>query len=450
MTDLGYENFKKGVILFKKATDKKATDELIRMAKENKIHLILHLPFFKGLIGGIELHPTYEIETYGADYRRWYFNPNWSAQQTDRGLRGDMLHSIIHLIFQHVRRKGERFIPIWELATELSADLLSKQTLADLRNKHLLSRLQMDTHDIDYIDSQFHNMSTELIYEELNQEFQNMMKRMKSKSKKNFKEQLQQKGNKAMEQMQSQHQSPCQCSLDEVLEKFQEQIDEKTEKLEKQRYDNKIQEEVRKNRQRGTVPGQIEKLVDLLEEEPKVDWRQMLLYYIQTVVVHDVSWRRLNKAMMANDIFMPAVEKTNIEIIIALDTSGSIGDDEMSEFVVEVSAILNSVANVKMILIDCDASIQHVEIIEYGEAPIWNPSGKKRHGYGGTRFEPVFEWIKQNTISGEIDQPELLIYFTDAEGSYPKSEPEYKTVWVVNNEHYNLDNIPFGEIISYF
>ncbi|MCP6718876.1 MAG: VWA-like domain-containing protein [Patescibacteria group bacterium] len=449
MTDLSYENFKKGVVLFKLATDSKATNELIRMAKENKVHLILHLPFFKGLIGGLELHPTYEIETYGADYRRWYFNPNWSVEQSDRQLRGDMLHSVIHLIFQHVRRKGERFMPIWELATELSADLLSNQTLDDLQKKHLLSRLQMDIHDISYIDSQFHNMSTENIYEELNQQFQKAMGQAQSKMN-TYQEQLQQKGDQAMEQMKGDHQSSCQCSLGEVLDKFQEEVDEDMENLEKQRYENKVQDEVRKNRHRGTVPGQIERLVDLLEEDPKIDWRQMLLYYIQTVVIYDVSWKRLNKAMLANDIYMPAIEKSNLEIVVALDTSGSIGDDEMSEFVVEVSDILNSLANVKMILIDCDAQIQNVEVIEYGEAAIWSPANKRRHGYGGTRFEPVFEWIDQSTIIGELDQPELLIYFTDAEGSYPKTEPEYKTVWIVNNEHYNQDQIPFGEIISYF
>jgi predicted metal-dependent peptidase len=96
-----------------------------------------------------------------------------------------------------------------------------------------------------------------------------------------------------------------------------------------------------------------------------------------------------------------------------------------------------------MILIDCDAAVQQVVVIEEGQsidgsALPWE--GRPFKGRGGTSFVPVFQWVESNN-----EQPDLLIYFTDGYGSFPSDEPGYPTVWVMTTDV----EAPFGDIIRF-
>ena len=60
-------------------------------------------------------------------------------------------------------------------------------------------------------------------------------------------------------------------------------------------------------------------------------------------------------------------------------------------------------------------------------------------GGGGTSFEPVFEWVSERGV-----RPDLLVYFTDAEGAFPKREPDYPVIWLVKGK----EKTPWGERIQ--
>ena len=60
-------------------------------------------------------------------------------------------------------------------------------------------------------------------------------------------------------------------------------------------------------------------------------------------------------------------------------------------------------------------------------------------GGGGTDFRPVFEWVDRQGI-----QPELLLYFTDAEGEFPKEPPPFPVVWLIKGR----ELVPWGERIQ--
>ena len=66
----------------------------------------------------------------------------------------------------------------------------------------------------------------------------------------------------------------------------------------------------------------------------------------------------------------------------------------------------------------------------------------KVHGYGGTDFRPVFEYVKKN-----IPNARLLIYFTDGFGEYPK-KASIETIWVLCKESIEPYKIPFGKVIK--
>ena len=70
---------------------------------------------------------------------------------------------------------------------------------------------------------------------------------------------------------------------------------------------------------------------DLLE--PKVDWRDEMRDFVTSSIKgkDEFTWRKLNKRQLANDILCPSVENETIgELVVSIDTSGSIGQKELN------------------------------------------------------------------------------------------------------------------------
>ena len=113
--------------------------------------------------------------------------------------------------------------------------------------------------------------------------------------------------------------------------------------------------------------------------------------------------------------------------MVVLDTSGSIGNDEMQEFLSEANAIKGQVG-ARITLHACDETLAP-------DGPwVFEPWEELRlpeslQGGGGTRFTPVFDWVAR------LDrQPDLLVYFTDAKGEFPDQEPSYPVLWLVKGK----------------
>ena len=64
---------------------------------------------------------------------------------------------------------------------------------------------------------------------------------------------------------------------------------------------------------------------------------------------------------------------------------------------------------------------------------------RKFKGGGGTSFKPVFEWLEQ-----QDQQPDLVVYFTDAEGEFPKHEPQCPVLWLVKGR----TKVPWGQRVQ--
>jgi predicted metal-dependent peptidase len=64
---------------------------------------------------------------------------------------------------------------------------------------------------------------------------------------------------------------------------------------------------------------------------------------------------------------------------------------------------------------------------------------KALRGGGGTRFTPLFEWIEREQVC-----PDLLVYFTDAQGEFPGAAPPYPVIWLVKGRA----EVPWGERIQ--
>ena len=134
---------------------------------------------------------------------------------------------------------------------------------------------------------------------------------------------------------------------------------------------------------------------------------------------------------------MPRLYSQGVNVIVALDTSGSVTRDELQEFLSEIDA-LKAQVRADVTLHACDDKLDASGPWHYA---MWEAMSLPESilGGGGTDFRPVFEWAAK-----EQRNPDLLVYFTDAEGQFPAEEPSFPVVWLVKGKA----RTPFGTRIQ--
>lgn len=187
--------------------------------------------------------------------------------------------------------------------------------------------------------------------------------------------------------------------------------------------------------QAGKLGDDMARMLDFLLQ-PELPWRNLLAQYMTSIARDDYSYTRPSSRRGDPAIF-PSLRSAQINIIVALDTSGSISDIELTEFVSEIDAI-KSLMRAQITLHTCDSSLNEngpwtFEAWDEFKIP------EKIAGGGGTSFKPVFEWAEQRDMP-----PDLLVYFTDAEGDFPDYEPGFPVIWLIKGKK----KVPFGNRIQ--
>jgi predicted metal-dependent peptidase len=149
-------------------------------------------------------------------------------------------------------------------------------------------------------------------------------------------------------------------------------------------------------------------LQDLLN--PKVNWREVLRDFVKaTCHAKDASsWRRVNRRFLSTGVYMPTLigEKVG-HLVIAIDTSGSIGGAELAEFLSEVKGIAEEVNPEVVDLLYWDSEVAGHETYSSSTASDI-PNSTKPRGGGGTRPSCVSAYLKEKNI-----QPECVVILTD-------------------------------------
>ena len=183
-------------------------------------------------------------------------------------------------------------------------------------------------------------------------------------------------------------------------------------------------------RQAGRLSPSLMRLVDHLLA-PQLPWRALLARYMTSAARDDYSWKQPSRRESA--ALMPRLSSQSVDVIVALDTSGSVREEELRAFLAEIDALKGQV-RAAITLHACDERLDAQGPWHFAA---WEPVRlpESLHGGGGTDFRPLFEWVEQEHL-----RPDLLLYFTDAQGRFPPSEPPYPVVWLVKGKA----GVPFG------
>jgi len=164
-----------------------------------------------------------------------------------------------------------------------------------------------------------------------------------------------------------------------------------------------------RNKIAGTGGGGLDRELEGLLE-PKVNWREVLRDFVKSTcnAKDKSSWRKVNRRFLSTGVYMPTLigEKVG-HLVIAIDTSGSIGGDELTEFLSEVKGIAEEVNPECVDLLYWDSEVAGHETYS-GSTASDIPNSTKPKGGGGTSPSCVSAYLKEKNI-----QPECVIVLTD-------------------------------------
>jgi predicted metal-dependent peptidase len=391
--------------------------------KRARVALILKEPFFGTLAMHLEIMPCpdrkYGIYSAATDGRRLFYSPEWFKKLTDGEIKGVVLHEVLHAALGHCAgRQGSRIHDVWNIAIDYAANAIIHSTMETptgrdiaMPNPHLYAK-------------EYKNKCAEEIYDDL------------------------MKNAVIIEGM---------CTLDQHLDGrgqgqdgdgggggkgTGEGLGKPGESAGQGRLppykpgDNDwpsiLAAAADAARAQGKLPAGMERIVDETLN-PRIPWRQVLAEFIANINKHDYDMRRPNRRHIHNGIYLPSIRGEELTLVIGIDTSGSISDDELAQFIAEVNGIMACIKGWTLHVMGCDAAVHGYEVVQYPETLDFKQVCK---GRGGTSFVPVFDKVAEEGLT-----PACLIYLTDTFGDFPDEEPGYPVLWIINNTE---GKVPWG------
>ena len=183
--------------------------------------------------------------------------------------------------------------------------------------------------------------------------------------------------------------------------------------------------------QAGKLSAELSRLVDRFLQ-PRLPWRALLAQYLSATARNDYSYIRPSSRRGEPAIF-PGMHSEQIDLVVAVDTSGSIRKEEIDYFFAEINAIKGQM-HARVVLLCCDVEMPagFPLIFENWDNFSFDADVK---GGGGTDFRPVFDWVEKQDL-----RPDTLLYFTDGCGTFPDAIPAYPVVWLIKGGQ----SVPFG------
>jgi len=369
-----------------------------------KAKLLVDYPYFGTLASKLELVLNEDIQAFKSDGKKLEYSSMFLENAEVSEIEFALANGAMHTSLAHENRQNSRSGWLWQMATDMAInDMLVENGLTLPEGAQYRVRFKGM-----YAEEIYAELKSDILREEDNLEYEaDDADDMQNSDKKNEEKQ----------ESKEQTQTP-------------EQIEE--EILQEQLFAEEAISLLTSEFQKGEAPSHIERFfrVDFFS---KIDWRDELKSALDRYFKDDYVLIPPNKKFLSQGIYLPSTTSQTFRLVIAVDSSGSVDDKLLSQFLSEVNFLMSLVSHYQIELIVCDEKIHSHKTFYSGESLKCDAKGGS-----GTDFRPVFEFVKN-----EFDDVKLLLYFTDLEGRFPNETPSYDVKWVSPKE----ENIPFGELI---
>ena len=374
--------------------------QIDKKISQAKAKLLVDYPYFGTLASKVELVLNDNLESFKSDgkvleYREEYLN----------GLELNELafifaNSAMHKSLAHDNRKNGRSGWLWQMATDMAInDMLVENGLELPYGAQYRVRFKGM-----YAEEIYAELKSDMIREEDNLEYEA-----------DDADDVEQKNDEEKKKEKPQTKEELQEEILQELLAAEEAI-------------SLLESEFK----HGEAPSFIDRFFKL-DFLGKIDWRDELKSALDRYFKDDYVLIPPNKKFLSQGIYLPSTTSQTFRLVIAVDSSGSVEEELLSEFLSEVNFLMSLVSHYQIELIICDEKIHSHRTFYSGESLEVDIKGGS-----GTNFRPVFEFIER-----EFDDVKLLLYFTDLKGKFPFEEPNYPVKWISPAE----EEVPFGEII---
>lgn len=354
-------------------------------------------PFFAGLLLFADVQPQSGLGTAATDGTRIYYDPAYLGTLTVRQVQGLLMHEVLHCALRHVPRRQLRNPELWNFA----ADVVVNGIVASLAGYELpLGAIRRPT---------LEHFCVEEVYAILERTAVPL---------------------------------PAALILD-LSYSDDSEVGDKTART--NRYGEAEaywQHAVRcaqivaeaSERGRGSIPAQFEREM-AIAETAQIDWKSALWRFL---VRTPCDFGGFDRRFIHSGLYIDDLAGESLIVHLAIDTSASVSDREISQFLAEVQSIVGAYPH-----IDCN--------LYYADADLHGPYKLARHieiptpkGGGGTSFKPFFSAVTERSSSLEGD---ICIYLTDGYGDFPAEEPSCPVMWVLVPGGADDAVFPFGDVL---
>jgi predicted metal-dependent peptidase len=394
-----------------------------------RVGLLLRHPFFGNMATRLRIMSADDwCPTAAVDGRNLYFNTQFFNAMDNKEIEFVIAHEILHCVFDHLGRRDDRDPMIYNIA----ADYIVNNTLVRDRIGNIPKLVKC------FQDFKYDGWTSEEVYEELFSKYDE--------------EELKQIGELLDEHLDWGEDGEG----NEGASEGQEGEDGNGNKTSKKRPSyskddlRKIRDEVKENMLSaaqsagaGNVPAGVQRMIKELTE-PKMNWREIIRMQIQSTIRNDFTFQRPSRKGWHTGVILPGQNfDDTIDICIALDMSGSIGNAQAQDFLGEIKGIMDEFKDYNIKLWCFDTKV-------YNEQDFSADGGDELTEYeimggGGTDFMCNWTYMKENDI-----QPKKFIMFTDGYAWDSWGEEDYcDTIFLIHSHHDKNTQAPFGMTAHY-
>jgi predicted metal-dependent peptidase len=364
-------------------TDAKVDREVREKLITARVGLLLRASFFGNLATRLKLVNADEwCGTAATDGRHFYYNSRFIQMLRPKEIEFLFGHEVLHCVYDHFGRRGDRDPQLFNIANDfaVNADLIKHRVGEKITTVPCLH------------DPKYDGMSSEEIYDLLYEKADKIS--IGDLMDKLIDEHLDGEGDSDGDSDGDQQGKGRPKLSDADRQAIRDEIKEA------------MLAAAATADGAGNIPAGVKRLIQVLTE-PKMNWRELLRMQLESTIKSDYTWMRASRKGWHMDAVMPGMKlDPMIDIAVALDASGSISETMLKDFLGEVQGIMDSFPAYRIHVVTFDTEAYNPA--QYNSENLDDICDYEVKGGGGTDFDCVFNYLKENEI-----EPKRLVMFTD-------------------------------------
>lgn len=355
-------------------TDPKLDREVREKLISARVNLLLNKAFFGNLATRLTLTNADEwCPTAATDGRKFYYNSRFIAKLRTKEIEFLFGHEVLHCVYDHFGRRGDRDPQLWNIADDycVNADLIKHRVGEKITTVPCLH------------DPKYDGMCAEQVYDIL---YENAEK------------------------------IDISSLIDKMLDEHMDGDSDdgkggpKLSEGERQAIRDEIREALLASASAeihaGNIPAGVKRIIQDITE-PKMNWRDLLRMQLESTIKSDFTWMKASRRGWHMDAVMPGMKNDEmIDIAVSIDASGSMQESMLKDILSEVAGVMEQFQSYRIHVLSFDTKVYNPQ--QFDSDNLDSIADYEISGGGGTDFDCVFDYFKENDIN-----PKRHIMFTD-------------------------------------